>query len=259
MVLLLTATVAVVPGFAAGTRTGVPRDLGRFMWGLAGQESGWDYFARNRYSGAFGKYQIMPVNWPGWASTYAGDRWADQSPEHQERVARGKLVDLHRWLGSWRRVAYWWLTGDTETDADRWSSLARGYVRNVLTLMKRAPDGASRPPSGPATDGRPADRGDWRLASRGTVLWDGTDRRRRPVGWVRDGQVLFVQASQRRSSGVLWMRVSTAGDRVGWLSIRRTLPTHRPDNARTFPRGTGGDDGPATQRGERERARPRPR
>ena len=36
----------------------------RFMWAMAGQESGWDYYARNASSGAFGKYQIMPVNWP---------------------------------------------------------------------------------------------------------------------------------------------------------------------------------------------------
>ena len=40
----------------------------RFMWAMAGQESGWDYYARNSASGAFGKYQIMPFNWPVWAA-----------------------------------------------------------------------------------------------------------------------------------------------------------------------------------------------
>ena len=43
------------------------REQRRFMWAMAGQESGWDYFNRNRASGAYGKYQIMPMNWPSWA------------------------------------------------------------------------------------------------------------------------------------------------------------------------------------------------
>ncbi len=52
------------------------------MWAMAGQESGWDYYARNASSGAFGKYQIMPFNWPVWADEYLGD--ASRRPDALE-------------------------------------------------------------------------------------------------------------------------------------------------------------------------------
>jgi hypothetical protein len=89
------------------------KETSRFLWGLAGEESGWNYFARNRYSGAFGKYQIMPFNWGPWTQQYIGEGWVDWTPANQEVVARAKVLDLYSWLGEWRRVAYWWLTGDT--------------------------------------------------------------------------------------------------------------------------------------------------
>ena len=41
--------------------------LDSFMRALAGQESGGSYEAVNRDSGAYGKYQIMPANWPSWS------------------------------------------------------------------------------------------------------------------------------------------------------------------------------------------------
>ena len=111
----------------------------RFMWAMAGQESGWDYYARNGSSGAFGKYQIMPFNWPAWADKYLGDRHADQTPYNQEKVAYGKIRDLYTWLGSWKRVAYWWLTGSSEKNEKKWSSYASGYVKNIMALRKKAP------------------------------------------------------------------------------------------------------------------------
>ena len=79
------------------------------MWGLAGQESGWNYYARNPHSGAFGRYQIMPANWNSWARRYLGRGWRDQSALNQELVARAKIGALYGWLGDWDRVAYWWL------------------------------------------------------------------------------------------------------------------------------------------------------
>ena len=109
------------------------------MWAMAGQESGWDYYARNASSGAFGKYQIMPFNWPVWAAQYLGDRRADQTPWNQEMVAYGKLRDLYGWLGTWKRVAYWWLTGSTDRDERRWSGYARGYVEQHHALARPGP------------------------------------------------------------------------------------------------------------------------
>ena len=260
--LLLTLAAAALPGIAVGKRTAAPDHLGEFLWGLAGQESGWDWTTRNTSSGAYGRYQIMPSNWPAWADTYLGDRWADQTPRNQELVARGKITGLHEWLGSWRRVAYWWLTGDTETNEKRWSDLAAGYVHNVMALMKRAPDGGDPIPPDTAGDGPPADRGDWRLVVNGAVLYTATHGGER-IGRVGDGAVLFVQDARWRTKETLWMKVSTADGRIGWASIRRTVPWDRPDKAARWPR-----DGKVTRPGpgpgpkdddKRERARPRPR
>ncbi len=91
------------------------------MWAIGKVESGGSYTARNPSSGAYGKYQIMPPNWPAWAKTYLGNSKAKQTPANQEKVAKGKFTSLYRSLGSWRRVAYWWLTGSKRTSG--WSAL----------------------------------------------------------------------------------------------------------------------------------------
>src|SRR3954453_16500545 len=112
---LVLALGVVLPARAAGPApkpVPAPPGLAEFMGGLAQIESGGRYDARNRDSGAYGKYQIMPFNWPAWAGRYLGNRKAKQSGPNQERVAAGRLSDLYRSLGgSWDRTAYWWLTG----------------------------------------------------------------------------------------------------------------------------------------------------
>jgi hypothetical protein len=257
-IIALALLASALPALPAGARSKGPAGMGEFLWGLAGQESGWNYTARNGWSGAYGRYQVMPANWPHWAHDYLGDRWADQTPRNQELVVRGKMADLHRWLGSWRRVAYWWLTGDDERDSSRWSSTARGYVRNVLALRKRAPKGGDPIPVGPAGNGPSADRGDWRLVVESANLFRRPEGKRR-VRQLKDGQVLFVQRVRSGDRDVLWMRVSTAAGHIGWVSIRRTVPTRKPGEAHRWPRGgPGSDPGPDEER-RRDRARPRPR
>ena len=56
----------------------------------AASESGGDYAARNRLSGAYGKYQIMPSSWRAWADRYLGDPNAIPTPANQELVAEGQ-------------------------------------------------------------------------------------------------------------------------------------------------------------------------
>jgi hypothetical protein len=107
-----------------------PPGLQRFMNAMGKVESGGRYTARNRSSGAYGKYQIMPSNWPSWAKRYLGNSTAKQTPANQEKVARGKFKDLYRGLGSWRRVAYWWLTGSSRKTG--WSTNATRYVNKVM-------------------------------------------------------------------------------------------------------------------------------
>ena len=72
--------------------------------------------ARNKTSGAYGKYQIMPSNWPSWAQRYLGDSKAKPTPANQEKVAARQVQTLYKGLHSWRRVAYWWLTGSSQRE-----------------------------------------------------------------------------------------------------------------------------------------------
>jgi hypothetical protein len=123
-------TGVLVPPVAAHPE---PKGLDAFMRAVGHVESGGRYDAVNPVSGAYGKYQIMPFNWPVWAKAILGDANAEQSPENQEKVARHRFVHLHHWLGSWPRVAYWWLTGKT-TAVEQWSVYARRYVDNVMAL-----------------------------------------------------------------------------------------------------------------------------
>lgn len=141
-----------------------PRGLARFMAAVGSVESGGDYTARNPVSGAYGKYQILPSNWPGWARQYLGDAKARKTPRNQDRVAAGKMSSLHRWLGTWRRVAYWWLTGSARTSG--WSSYATRYVEKVMARYRRGP-AKTRAAAIRILNERAAEiayRGSWRIA-----------------------------------------------------------------------------------------------
>ena len=112
-----------------------PPGLRTFMEALGSVESGGRYDARNPISGAYGKYQIMPSNWPAWAARYLDNRKAKPTPRNQDRVAAGRLTDLYRAYGSWQRTAYWWLTGKNGPRRT-WSSFAIRYVDKVMTAYR---------------------------------------------------------------------------------------------------------------------------
>jgi hypothetical protein len=129
---LILAGVLATSLFPAATAAHAIPNFDRFMAALGWVESGGRYDARNPDSGAYGKYQILPSNWPSWAEKYLGDRNAPQTPANQEKVARGKIHDLWHWLGSYRQVAYWWLTGRDGRNVSSWSSTAMTYVNKVM-------------------------------------------------------------------------------------------------------------------------------
>jgi hypothetical protein len=122
----------------APTLASDPPGLARFMTAMGRVESGGDYYARNATSGAYGKYQIMPASWRAWAERYLGDPYAKQTPANQEFVAASKFRALYSWLGTWRRVAYWWLTGSSRTSG--WSSFATRYVNRVMGYYNASAD-----------------------------------------------------------------------------------------------------------------------
>lgn len=130
--LVASLAVGVMPAPSAAHAPGITT----FMYAVGQVESNGRYDARNPTSGAYGKYQIMPANWPSWAARYLGDRTAPQTPRNQEIVARGKMHDLYHWLGSWRQVAHWWLTG-RDGRGVAWSGVATHYVAKVMAIYNR--------------------------------------------------------------------------------------------------------------------------
>jgi hypothetical protein len=197
MTAILVASL-IGPGAASAA---APPNLAAFKYALGQVESGGNYYARNPYSGAYGKYQIMPSNWPGWAETYLGNRYAKQTPDNQEKVASGKLTSLYRSLDSWRRVAYWWLTGSKATTG--WSTYASSYVAKVMKLYEAAKSdtqAAPTPTDPPATRyGERSERieyaGDWDTATH--------------VGYTGDAVRFTGQAGATAS-------FSFAGSKVTW-------------------------------------------
>lgn len=161
---LITALVVMAPP-ATSAAGSPPAGLARFKAAVGSVESGGRYDARNPRTGAYGKYQILPANWPSWARRYVGSATAPQTARNQERVASGKMTSLYRWLGSWRRVAYWWLTGSDRRSG--WSPAARRYVAKVMTRYgagaKRSTNLRVIPDRSPAIDYD----GRWRTARHG--------------------------------------------------------------------------------------------
>lgn len=92
-----------------------------FINAIAGQESGGDYNAVNGRTGAAGKYQIMPENWPAWAEEAGIGSDAEMTPENQEIVARFKLGQYYDKYGA-RDAAIAWYDGE---DAINYSDEAK--------------------------------------------------------------------------------------------------------------------------------------
>jgi hypothetical protein len=175
-ILVLTASGSAV--FAART----PPGLSRFMNAVGRIESGGNYTARNKVSGAYGKYQIMPSNWPAWAERYLGNAHAKQTPANQEKVARGKFTSLYRSLDSWRRVAYWWLTGSKRTSG--WSSYATRYVNKVMRYYKE----------GVGSGAKAAPRGKHVSEKSASIRYTGTWSRARHRGYAGDAVAYATRA-----------------------------------------------------------------
>lgn len=80
---------------------------------IGGQESegSGGYNAKNGRTGASGKYQIMPSNWPSWAEEAGLSADAPMTPENQEIVARHKLREYYDKYGA-RGAAIAWYGGE---------------------------------------------------------------------------------------------------------------------------------------------------
>lgn len=86
--------------------------FGAFLSAIAGRESGGNYRARNKSSGALGKYQIMPGNIRGWSKEALGYSISPQqfyqSPALQEAIAQYKLRQYYNQYGPWGAAVAWY-------------------------------------------------------------------------------------------------------------------------------------------------------
>jgi hypothetical protein len=180
----------------APTMAADPPGLDRFMKAVARVESGGRHTARNSTSGAYGRYQILPSNWRAWARRYLGDANAKPTLANQEKVARAKMRSLYRWLGSWRRVSYWWLTGSSRTTA--WSRSATNYVTKVMAYF------------GGPDKGEVARSSLQRYSERSSSIdWSGTWKPARHGGYA-GGAVRYATTEGATAS------ITFTGSRIAW-------------------------------------------
>jgi hypothetical protein len=120
--------------FAGNSKGG----FGAFLNAIAGQESGGNYSAQNKSSGAMGKYQIMPSNIMG-----TGKGWDYEalgrdvnigeflgSPKIQEAIAQYKLQSYYQKYGAAGAAVAWYAGPGTVS----------GYMKNPGKYMN--PQGA---------------------------------------------------------------------------------------------------------------------
>lgn len=83
-----------------------------FINAIAKQESGNNYNAKNKQSGALGKYQIMPSNIPAWSKEALGYSVTAQqfaaSPQIQDQVAQFKLNQYYAQYGAAGAAIAWY-------------------------------------------------------------------------------------------------------------------------------------------------------
>lgn len=131
-------------------------DFEKFVGSIGRKESGGNYGAVNKYSGALGKYQIMPSNIRG-----AGRGWDYEalgrdvsttqflnSPEIQEKVARYKLQQYYNRYGAAGASIAWYAgpgaaqkylkTGRTSTNTEAWGFPSiSSYMNSIVGSMFR--------------------------------------------------------------------------------------------------------------------------
>lgn len=120
-------------------------DFGAFVQAIAGKESGGSYNARNRDSGAMGKYQIMPSNIEGpggWDMEILGRNITPEqfmaNPALQDKIALGKLRQYYNKYGV-RGAASAWYSGDP----NKWQNTSpqggypsiAAYVADIIRRM----------------------------------------------------------------------------------------------------------------------------
>lgn len=138
----LDAAMKAIDGMKFGGHINSKED---FFNAVSAQESGGDYNAENSRTGAFGKYQIMPDNWSGWAREAGLPEGAAMTPENQEVVAKYKLGQYFDKYGAEGALVAWYAG---EGNAKRWVEGAKDAIgENGQHYSWDAKQGAGDEPS----------------------------------------------------------------------------------------------------------------
>lgn len=123
-------------------------DIEEFMNRISGHESGGNYGARNVDSGAYGRFQIMPGNWPSW-SKMAGIPGAPPTPQNQDRVARHMMLSYYNKYRDWGAVAAAWYGGPVAAAKylanpnDPYLTRKQGKYPSISEYIRRITGGAA--------------------------------------------------------------------------------------------------------------------
>jgi hypothetical protein len=229
---LVVACLAIGSPAVAGARRAATVGIDAFMTGLACTESGGRYDALNRFSGAMGKYQIMPGNWRAWGRRYIGNPWARAKPRHQEYIARERIADLYAKHGDWRLVAHWWRTGNAPLDERMWSNGSVNYVNTVMAISfmaaRRNADELVPARCFPVTFRDPRIL-DWPLPR----VWITGGRvnvrvapgyEHRAIDVLRQGMRPAVLTRGEDARGKRWLKIGLRDGRTGWIAAWFTRP-----------------------------------
>jgi hypothetical protein len=118
--------------------SGAGGGLDSFMSAMSSQESGGNYNARNKRTGASGRFQIMPSNWGPWSKEAGLGPNAPRTPENQDKVARFKMQQYYDQFGSWDAVAVAWYAGP---------GAVKGYLSNPRASRYTRKQGKGNEPS----------------------------------------------------------------------------------------------------------------
>jgi hypothetical protein len=134
---------------------GVAITFEQFFSAIAEQESSGSYSAvgpQTTYGRAYGKYQVLESNIPGWTKAYYGRSLTTQqflnNPQAQEAVARGKLKSYWNKYGA-RGAAAAWYGGPgsanlhMSTRPQQGGPSIKDYVDSVLSKAAKYPAGGS--------------------------------------------------------------------------------------------------------------------
>ena len=125
----------------------VPITVRQFMDAISQQESGGNYDITNPDSGAHGRFQIMPENWPSWSVEAGLPAGSAPTAANQDRVAEFKMQQYFNQYGNWADVASVWYSGrpistmDPETaNAPQGGGKYPSIKDYVASIMGKLPD-----------------------------------------------------------------------------------------------------------------------